>query len=58
MATPTDDEKRMYLMFHGWHLAEESAHSYEMWENDERNLFYYLLKNAYLVVRLENGYTD
>jgi hypothetical protein len=58
MCKITDDEKRMYLMFHGWHMEENLPRRGELWGNDERNLFYYLLKNAYLVVRLENGYTD
>jgi hypothetical protein len=54
MATPTNDEKRMYLMFHGWTRSKGSIDDiYEIWSNGERA--FYFLKDAYNCVRDKDG---
>ena len=56
MATPTDDEKRMYLMFHGWTHAQGSSDAYQIWISCTGGA--YFLKDAYNTVREEHGQFD
>jgi hypothetical protein len=61
MAILTDDEKRMYLMFHAWKRREITSMR-EAWIREDEDRFYYSLEDAYRFVRrgewLSNGYTD
>ena len=51
----TDDEKRMYLMLHGWQLWED-VKPIEMWYEDHE-VGHLLLNEAYHLARFRDGHT-